>query len=249
MTKIIEGIVLKTTDYQEKSKILQVFSREHGLISIYLRGANEYRQRTYSLAQELTHASFSVYYKAGGLSTSYSGEVINGFMNLKLDFDKNIFLFHLFELLLKVLEQHHPQPTLFDLILEVMVLVDETDDILLHHVLTLAIELKLLYFIGLAPVLDRCVECGKAQNITTFVPDLGGFICRDCIIHHPHSVYYSIDALKNLITLYTQSINELKTIQTNPKVIEELRMIIDEYYRFHLGVKTHSRSYLPKLNN
>lgn len=245
--KTIEGIVLKATDYQEKSKIIQVFSREHGLMSIYLRGANEYRHKTYSLAQVLTHASFSIYYKEHGLSTGYSGEILNGFMNLKLNFDKNVFIFHLFELILKTIEKHEPFLTLFDLLLEIMLLVDRTDDPLTQHLLTLAFEFKLLYYLGLAPVIDRCVECGQAKHISTFDPSLGGFICRNCLSDHTNIRFYSLDTLQAIIQLYTKSLDVVIEENITPRMIQELRWIIDEYYRFHLGVTTHSRTYLPPI--
>lgn len=71
MTKTIEGVVLKATDYQESSKIVQVFSKEYGLISLYLRGANRFNNKAYGLAQALTYASFSIYYKPDSLMTCF----------------------------------------------------------------------------------------------------------------------------------------------------------------------------------
>ena len=92
--EIVEGIVLKESDYQEKSKILQILTKEHGLIGIYLKGASSYRSNTFVLSQPITHALFTVKYRKG-LSTCFKGEVINSYNSLKITYEK-IFMFTIY---------------------------------------------------------------------------------------------------------------------------------------------------------
>lgn len=242
VAKIVEGIVLKTTNYQETSKICQVFTREHGLISLYLRGANRYQSKSYQLAQEMTHASFSIYYKPEGLMTSFHGEVLNNFSDLKIDFSKNIFIYHVFELILKALDKHQAMPVLFDLLMNWLNKMSELDDRDALMIYTLAIELKLLYFIGVTPVLDRCTECGKQKNIANFDPYLGGFICRECLHVQQNPVRYSLDSMRILLELFSSSLEDIN-VPNEDYVIPEIRQIVDEFYRYHLSLTTRSRKF------
>ncbi len=75
MVETIQGIVLKNSDYQEKSKILQVFSKEHGLIGVYLKGANNFKSSTFAISQPISTAFFNINYSSG-LSSCYNGEMI-----------------------------------------------------------------------------------------------------------------------------------------------------------------------------
>lgn len=243
MAEIVEGIVLKTSDYQEKSKILQVFSKEHGLIGVLIKGASNYKSNGYQLAQPITHASFSIYYKLQGLSSSYGGEVINGFKTLKTDFHKNVYVYHLFELVLKTIEQHHEVTSLYELLLLMVQFIDETEEETQMQLWTLLFEIKLLFYLGIMPELNACVECGANKGIVNFDIYKGGFVCRNC--HSVHSKPYSIATLKQLVDLVVVNRKDIAQMMIpDQSVLYELREILDEYYDHHLGVRTNSRKYI-----
>ena len=42
------------------------------------------------------------------------------------------------------------------------------------------LRLKLLDYLGIKPVIDKCIECGNTHNIVTISSYLGGYVCRDC---------------------------------------------------------------------
>lgn len=246
MRKTIEGIVLKASDYQEKSKILQVYSLEHGLISLYLKGANQYRSKQFVLAQPLTHASFSIYYSEG-LNQCFSGEIINSFQNLKLNFEQNIYVYHLFELILKTLEKHAANPYLYQLLLLIMNAIDAGASEAKRALLTNCFELKLLYFLGVAPELSCCVECGRNQAIATFDLYKGGLICKHCLT--PQTFSFSKQTLTTIIQLYYAKIEAIPDLpDVSTEVLKDLRFIIDQYYQYHLGIRTNSRKYLQNFH-
>lgn len=241
MQKIIEGIVLKTSDYQEKSKILQIFSYEHGLIGVYLKGANNYRSKNYLLSQPITHASFNVSYNSG-LSSCYNGEMINSFGNIKTDFKRNVYVFHMFELLLKNLEQHIPNEYIYNLLLKLLLKMNSSTDIDLVHLYTIIFELKLLYYLGITPQFSNCVVCGSTNDIANFDIYKGGFVCKNC--QDFRSRVFNIETLKTMIDLFTVNIDSIDDLTVVDKsILSELRFILNEYYSYHLGVKTNSSKY------
>lgn len=239
MAEIIEGIVIKNSDYQEKSKILQVFSKEHGLIGVYLKGANQYKSKTFAIAQPISHAFFNINY-TNGLSSCYTGEMIQSFHGLKIDFNKNIYVYHLFELILKNIEQHQSVPYLFSLLLKIIQKIDEITEIKVIKLMTIIFELKLLNFIGVAPILSNCVECGSKDNIANFDISKGGLVCQNCL--DPRSRNFSIEALQTLYQLFYQEIPN-NNFPINDNVLGELRILLNDYYSYHLGVKTNSAKY------
>jgi DNA repair protein RecO (recombination protein O) len=240
VTKQVEGIILKTTDYQEKSKILQVMTKEHGLISVIMKGASQYKSQAYRLAQPITHAFLSIYYQEG-LSSCFSGEVMSNFQSLKIDFQKNVYVYHLFELILKSVEKHQPIPYVYDCLLAVITAIDEIDDPIKIGLFTLVFEIKLLYFLGVAPQLDVCVECGQDKGIIDFDVYKGGLLCRNC---QTNPLATSMDTIKLLMRSFYLNLDELMTLEATKHQVQELRQLIDAYYDFYLGLKTNSRKYM-----
>lgn len=239
MVKTIEGIVIKNSDYQEKSKILQVFTKEHGLIGVILKGANSYKNNNFALVQPISHAFFNINYNSG-LSRCYNGELINSFHSLKSDFSKNVYVFHLFELIYKNLEQHQEMSYLFDLLVKVIQFMEKASNLTQIKLLTIYFELKLLYFIGVFPEISKCVECGNSSHIANFDISKGGFVCVNC--QDFRSRIFSVEALQVLYQLFCQEIDAID-YNINEEVISELQLLLSEYFSYHLGIKTNSSKY------
>lgn len=237
--EIVEGIVLKTSDYQEKSKILHIFTKEHGIIGLYLKGANNYKSSSFASSQPLSHALFNINYRQNGLSTCYKAEVIEAFNTLKIDFDKNIYVYHLFELIFKSIEGHTPVIDLYTLLLAIMYKMNDINDLNSINIYTLFFELRLLEIIGVAPMLSNCVECGSTEHIANFDIRRGGFVCEKCLDRKME--HYDINTLKALYQLYHSDLGDLDKLRIEN--IKELRKLIANFYLYHLGIRTNSEKF------
>ena len=82
----VEGVILSITPYGETSKIINVFTKEYGLIGIMCKGAMGMKSRLRSVTDKLTYGIFNIYYKKDKLSTLVSVDVINSFKKLKTIF-------------------------------------------------------------------------------------------------------------------------------------------------------------------
>ena len=65
----VEGIVTSETNYSETSKIINVITKEHGLIGIMAKGARSLKSPFRSVTSKLTYGKFIIYYKENKLST------------------------------------------------------------------------------------------------------------------------------------------------------------------------------------
>ena len=69
MTINIEGIVLNSKNYGDTSKILDIFTKEYGVIGVIAKGCKSLRSRLRSVTDKFTYATFTIYYKKDKLST------------------------------------------------------------------------------------------------------------------------------------------------------------------------------------
>ena len=73
----VEGIILKETPYKEHSKIIQILTKEYGLISVVAKGVKSPKSKLRALSIRYTYGIFQVNYKEGKLSTLVNADVIN----------------------------------------------------------------------------------------------------------------------------------------------------------------------------
>ena len=87
--KDVLGIILKERDYGESSKILDVLTKEYGIIGVISKGSKKLKSTLSGVSTKLTYGTFHIYYKEDKLSTLTGVDIINPFINLK----KNIINF------------------------------------------------------------------------------------------------------------------------------------------------------------
>ena len=78
----VTGIILKERNYGESSKILDVFTKEYGLIGVISKGSKKIKSKLSGVSSRLTYGIFNLYYKQDKLSTLISVDVINPFYNI-----------------------------------------------------------------------------------------------------------------------------------------------------------------------
>ena len=103
----VEGIVTSETNYSETSKIINVITKEHGLIGIMAKGARSLKSPFRSVTSKLTYGKFIIYYKENKLSTLKEVSIINSFKNLKKDITKISYAAYLLELSEGVIKQNN----------------------------------------------------------------------------------------------------------------------------------------------
>ena len=81
----VEGIVLGETNYSESSKILNVLTKEYGLIGIMSKGSRNMKSKLRGVSRKLVYGTFHIYYKENGLSTLIGVYVKNSFNEILKD--------------------------------------------------------------------------------------------------------------------------------------------------------------------
>ena len=188
----VEGIVIDEKPYKESSKILNIITKEKGVIGVIAKGAKRLKSPLRSVSERFCYANFNISYKENNLSTLISADVINPFRNIKKDIIKVSYLNFLSELTNGVIKQNDDK-RIYDIYLSAILKIEEGFD---PMVITNILELKYLSFLGVSPKLNGCVICGN-EKVVTVSSDKGGFVCKD----HALNDYIVSDKTIKLIRL------------------------------------------------
>lgn len=241
MLKKIEGIIVSEVDYKESSKILNIYTKEYGIIGVIARGSKRLKSNFSGLTTKLTYAIFIVNYKENGPSTLMEVNVIDNFKNLRKDIDKISYAMYITDLVTQVFK-HENNIKIYDLYISSLKKINENID---YIVITNILELKLLDFLGIRPVIDECVSCGKKDSIVTISSYKGGLLCNDCVknekILHPKT-------LKLIRMFYYVDISKIDKIEISENIKKEINDFIDDYYDRYSGLYLKTKTFLRNLS-
>ncbi len=241
MLKDVEGIVLKERDYGESSKILDVFTKEYGLIGIISKGSKKVKSTLSGVSTRLTYGLFHIYYKEDKLSTLTSVDVYNPFINIKNSVINIGFATYLSELVYQVLKQSIKKEEIFDLFINSLLKINELYDPL---VITNILELKMLTYLGVEPVLDKCSKCGKLTDIVTISSYDNGLLCKNC---RTNEKIVDLKTIKYLRMYYYLDISKITKIEMDTKIKNQIDDFLTEYYNSHTGIYLNTKKFIDDL--
>ena len=241
MLKDVVGIVLKERSYGESSKILDVLTKEYGLIGIISKGSKKTKSNLSGVSTRLTYGVFHIYYKEDKLSTLTSVDVINPFINIKKNIINISFATYLSELIFQVVKQTIKYDEIFDLFINSLLKINELFDPL---VITNILELKLLTYLGVEPKLNECGKCGSTTNIITLSTDKNGLICKKC---RTYEKIVDLKTIKYLRMYYYLDISKISKIEMDNKVKNQIDDFLTNYYNSHTGLYLNSKEFIEDL--
>lgn len=239
--KKLTGIIVNEKSYKESSKILDVITKEYGVISVIAKGAKRVNNKLRSVTSKLTYAQFQVNYKEGKLSNLISADVINPFNNIKTDLLKISYASFITELTYQVTKQSS-NGNVFDILISTLEKIDEGYD---PVIITNILELKYLSYLGIKPNFNNCCVC-KSEKVLTISTEKGGFICAK---HHTNEKIVNSKTLKLLRMLYYIDISKISKVDVKEEVKEEIDSFIDEYYDKYTGLYLKSKKFLKNIKN
>lgn len=229
----VEGIVLKETLYSETSKILQVLTKEFGLISIIAKGASSYKNSLRSLALPFLYAKFIINYKKDKISTLKGGTVFKLYGSGAKNMDVYAYLSYLCELTYKVLQENNNK----EIFIILKNALDKIDDGFNKTVLKNIVEFKYLDYIGITPDLNICHKCMNVTEPFAIDGKIGGFVCNNCYTNERKVQKDFKKILNRYQDVDISEIKEIKISKENELIVNEF---LKEYYVSFSGIKLNS---------
>lgn len=241
MIKKIEGIVLSETSYKETSKIIQVLTKEYGIVSFLAKGAKGMKSNLRNATTKITYGHFISNFRKDTLSVLTGVDILNSFKEIKKDIVKISYASFLLDLTSQVVKNTFDAEIFTHLIASLNKIEEGYDALAIANIL----ELKYLYYLGVLPNLDGCSLCGAKENIVTLSGSCGGYLCKNCLTNEPK---VSTKAMKLVRMYYYVDIAKIEKLKVSDTIKEEINAFLDAYYDKYTGLYLKTKAFLKNLN-
>lgn len=224
-----QGIILKTIDYQENSKIVYILSSK-GIKSAIVRGAKNLKSHTYSYAQPLVKIEFEI------KKDRYIGasNILDNYNNIKLNYEKLSTSLKIIEICYTLGEHITDSILFYNFVNDILDIINKSNNNC--DIYELIFKIKTLYLLGVAPVFSKCVSCGTKENLIGFSFNNGGMKCSNCI--KSEDFLYPKETILEIKTIYLTKLDKLNLLINENKIkynYNKINRFLELYYEQYLG--------------
>lgn len=227
-----KGIVIREVNTGEADKIVTIFSKSHGKISGFAKGARRAKSKFVAGVQFLSYSDF-VLFKGKDLYSINSCDVIESFYEIRNDLKKLTYSAHMVEILNDVIQEGQPATKVLRLFLNILHMMAKTDKS--SELLTRIFELRTLSVLGYAPDVQCCLSCGKdeLQNVL-FSFKKCGFLCAECKTDDHQAIKLSLGAARAIRHIVKSKMQDLFCFDLSQEVLNELGRVSRRYIKDRL---------------
>lgn len=241
----LTAIVLKRRDMGEADRLLTVFTRDRGKLTLLAKGVRRQASRKAGHIEPFTCTDLLVA-KGKSLDIVTQAETVAAHRHLREDLWRSSWAYYVVELADAFVQEADPNALLFDLLLETLGRLDGAAD------LGLAVryyELHALALVGYQPQLFRCVQCNELLQPEVNFLSLarGGCLCPQHGAHHPETIALPLSVLKVLRFLQSRAWEEVAALQISPETASQVESVLARYIVYHLEHTLRSSAFLAKL--
>lgn len=176
------ALVLQSFPYSETSKILRLYTREHGLRSVIAKGAQRPRSRYGGLLEPFTEGVALFYMKEGrDLHTLSGWDLLRSRQALGRDLTGFAGASLLAEIVLRV-GTEEPHEALYEALAESFDALVGAEEAARERIAVAGVW-RVVSLLGFAPQTEMCVGCGRAlepEEPVRFDVEGGGAVCPAC---------------------------------------------------------------------
>ncbi|BAH43045.1 MULTISPECIES: DNA repair protein RecO [Bacillales] len=240
-----EGIVIRSVDYGESSKVVTMFTRENGKLGVMARGAKKTKSRLAAVSQLFSHSYYLC--KAGpgtGMPDLSQGDMLDSFRDMRQSLTATAYAAYIAELLDRLTQEREPNPYLFQLLLHTFRHLDEGRD---AEILCRIFETKMLIVAGISPQLTACANCGEQREPYAISVGQGGLLCPVCLPSDPYAMAVTPSTWKLLRLFQVFDLERLGDIEVKPATRNQLKHVLRSFMDEYLDLRLKSRSFLEQL--
>ena len=252
-----QGIILKQTKLGEFDRIVTIYTPELGKLKAVAKGACRPRSKLGGNVEPLTH-SLMLLATGRNLDIVTQSQTINGFPALRSDLWRMACGLYVLELMDSLTIEGGENRALFDLLLDVLHWLSQSDS---NEIALRYFELQLLNCLGYRPQLRRCVSCDSPlKPLVNFLdPSKGGLLCPQCISEENRRyekigtasarpfLPLSVRALKVLRLWQSCDYPTAKRVRLKPELSAELEQVLCDYISCILQRELKSLTWLKEL--
>ncbi len=240
-----DGIILRSYDVRETSKLAIFYTRDFGVLKGLAKGARVKQKYFGSSLEPFSHDYLS-FYKSRNSEVHLIGkcEQKNFYAGIRENILKSSFAIYWMEIVQELIQDKDEK--LFEFLLSSLSYLEKEST--LPPLLLPFFELNLLKLAGYGPVLNHCVSCKKQTDTYKFSPILGGLICLDCYQKDNRSIDIMPNTISLMNLLTKTQMENLSRISAVPKLLGQVKGII-HYYLFHsIGKRPKTLKFIEQIS-
>ncbi len=238
-----QGIVLKSFDFRETSRIATFFTRDRGKIKGILKGIRKDHRKFGSNLDKFS-VNDVVYYqsRSSEIHLVSQCDLKAFFFPIRQDLKKTLATTYILELVDAMMPMEESHPEVYELMVNFLTGLETAPDISkLVHIF----QIKILLLSGFKPHLDSCLVCGK--KITTrarFSSKSGGLICLTCPVQDETTSLVSQGTVASLLFIERNDWTKCLCLGLGEGIRKELKFILNNFLVFHLERRLKSEKFL-----
>jgi len=245
-----QALVLHSIAWKDSSKIVDLFTREHGYQKVIARGVLRPKSPLRGTLETLNRVEVIISHKeTRGLQLLTEADLLTPFLKLKEDLNKLAIGFAVGELIRKLFAVHEPAPRFYDETMRLLEALSETPNSNIGPFLWYFL-FKISAALGIGWTFNRCIRCQRplvSQTGAWLDIRGGGLVCSRC--RPPVSAEHNNltgEQIELLNVLCYQSLETVAEKLATPGALERLNLT--RVCLSHINYHTESRLELKSLN-
>jgi DNA repair protein RecO (recombination protein O) len=240
MIEKAEAIVLRSKKYGDTSKIITLYTKEFGKISVIAKGSRSRNNKFGGSLEPISHISI-VFYKYANRDLQYISQssIIDFFPSVHNDFSKMMIVIAILEIVNNVIHSEEQNKDFFNLILNTIRSIEKSDSNYNRFLLYFQVHLANIF--GFQPNFNLCEICSKEFDNgyvieeNGFIIDRGCLICRHCLEKSifPH-VKIALPSIQILQKLTDHDISIINDIPISRDALLEIYNLMHQYLMHHI---------------
>ena len=241
-----EGIVLKSFNIRETSRIVTFFTKDFGKVKGILKGIRKDPKKFGSNVDNFSVNGIVYYqYRRSDIHLVSQCDLKDYFFPIRKDLKRSLAASYMLELVAAILPSEEPNGEVYQLMLDFLNTLSKQEDI---NKLVHIFQIKILVLSGFKPHIDSCLRCQKTiKGRVRFSLQLGGLICWECPLDDPQARLVSQGTIASLLHIEHNDWHKSLRLGLTPTVKQELKGILNEFLVFHLERHLKSTKYLATI--
>jgi len=248
--EIINGIVIRSEEFNDHDNIVTIFSKEFGMFSFVALGTRKTASKNKYSIQLFSEAKFEIFKSnKNRLSKLKRGELILNNINLTKNYFNYILGSVVLDLTRQLFNENEEWPEYYRMLKWIILLLEKDYFPFKNFAFFFYQAMK---FVHGQFELENCLQCSKKVfDKQFFDQNKYGIICQDCFLnfYYPHNlkIINSKDYLEMLVKIQNNNLNEL--LDYHPEIANIILLINNllSYYEEILGIWSFSFKSLKAL--
>jgi DNA repair protein RecO (recombination protein O) len=238
-----EGIVLKTMDLRETSRMATFFTRDFGKVKGVLKGIRKDPKKFGSNIEKFSLNDIVYYqHRNSDIHLVSHCDMKDFFSGLRRDLERMTAASYASELIDTLMQAEEQNLEIYDLMQAFLKCLQTTTDV---SKLVQTFQIKILSLSGFKPHLETCVRCSKMiVQSPRFSLRLGGLLCGVCQDSGGEATPISLGAVASILHIQQNNWEAALRLGMEPFIKKELKYVLNHFLVFHLERQLRSTRFL-----